>query len=442
MLGRTSLVKRSAMLLLIFGVLFGAAWAQTGSVLHNFCATTGCTDGNRPYAGLVFDQKGNLYGTTEQGGTQVGDYGSGVVFKVSPSGEETILYTFCAQTNCSDGEWPLAGLVFDQKGDLYGTTYYGGTSGEGAVFKLTPKGKETVLYSFCPQGGFSCTDGENPWAGVVLDQEGNLYGTTLHGGANYNQDCDFGCGTVFKIGPQGNEKVLHNFCTEVNCADGAEPYTGLVLDQKGNLYGTAYAGGNTTDKVCQPSGCGVVFKLTPDGKETVLYTFCATKDCPDGANPEGGLVFDQEGNLYGTTVAGGLKNQTYCLGTCGVVFKLTPGGKETVLYRFCAQSGCVDGDEPAAGLAFDQEGNLYGTTYYGGVYSNNTCSPYISGCGVVFKLMPEGNETVLYSFCAQSNCADGALPDAGVVLDAKGNIYGTTQNDGADGGGVVFKITP
>jgi uncharacterized repeat protein (TIGR03803 family) len=442
MLRRTSLMKRSAMLLLVFGVLLGAARAQTQSVLHNFCARAGCADGEFPYAGLVFDQEGNLYGTTEQGGGQSHGYGTGVVFKVNPSGKETVLYTFCAQTGCADGEWPLGGLVFDQKGDLYGTTYYGGAYQEGAVFKVTPKGKESVLYSFCPQGGFGCTDGENPSAGVVLDQKGNLYGTTLKGGAAYNSDCDFGCGAVFKVSPEGNETVLYSFCAQANCADGAQPYAGVVFDQKGNLYGTAYSGGNNKNRVCHPAGCGVVFKLTPEGKETVLYRFCAKKNCTDGANPESGLVFDEEGNLYGTAVAGGLTNQTYCLGTCGVVFKLTPEGKETVLHRFCAQSKCVDGLEPAAGLVFDQKGNLYGTTAYGGAYNNRLCDPYIAGCGVVFKLTPKGKETVLYSFCAQNDCADGSFPIAGLVLDKKGNVYGTTRDDGTHSGGVVFKITP
>jgi uncharacterized repeat protein (TIGR03803 family) len=439
MLRTTFLMKRSALLLLVFAVLLGAAAsAQTQSVLHNFCASAGCTDGNRPYAGLVPDQQGNLYGTTEQGGAQIGDYGTGVVFKLTPGGKETV-YTFCAQTDCTDGEWPIAGLVF-QKGDLYGTTYYGGSSGLGTVFKLTPEGKETVLYSFCPQGGFfNCTGGQNPWAGVVFDQNGNLYGTALNGGT-YNNNCDLGCGVVFKVSPEGNETVLYSFCQQANCTDGAGPYAGVVRDQEGNLYGTTFGGGNNTNNVCDPTGCGAVFKITPEGTETVLYSFCAQNKCSDGANPEAGLVFDQAGNLYGTAVAGGLLNQTYCLGTCGVVFKLTPEGKETV-YSFCAQSGCIDGAFPAAGLVLDK-GNLYGTTYYGGAYSNQTCSPYISGCGVVFKITPEGKETVLYSFCAQNNCADGALPEAGVILDEKGNIYGTTQNDGADGGGVVFKITP
>lgn len=438
---RTSLMKRSAMLFLVLGVLLGAASAQTENVLHSFCATAGCTDGEFPYAGLVFDREGNLYGTTEQGGDLINNYGTGVVFKVSPSGEETVLYTFCSQTGCADGQWPIAGLVFDQKANLYGTTYYGGITGNGAVFKLTPKGKETVLYSFCPRSGFSCTDGENPWAGVVFDQKGNLYGTTRSGGA-YNKDCDFGCGVVFKLSPQGDETVLYSFCELTDCADGEEPYGGVVLDQKGNLYGTTYTGGNNKNSDCHPAGCGVVFKVTPEGKETVLYRFCSKKNCTDGANPLAGLVLGRDGNFYGTTVAGGLRNQTYCLGTCGVVFKLTPQGKESVLYRFCGQDKCVDGDEPAAGVVFDRNGNLYGTTYYGGAFSNRTCSPYIAGCGVVFKLTPQGKESVLYSFCAQDNCADGALPEAGVIFGKNGGLYGTTQNDGANSGGVVFKITP
>lgn len=436
----TFLTKQTVMqVLLAIGVLFGAAWAQTEGA-YSFCAKAGCADGEFPYAGVVVGPDGNLYGTTEQGGGSRNGYGTGVVFKVSPKGKETVLYTFCSQPGCTDGQWPIAGVVFDQKGDLYGTTYYGGDHGEGAVFKLTPKG-ETVLYSFCPAGGFSCTDGENPWAGVVFDPQGNLYGTTRNGGA-YSTACDFGCGVVFEVSPEGKETVLYSFCSQTNCADGAEPYAGVVFDQQGNLYGTTYSGGNQNG-VCDPSGCGVVFKLTPEGKETVLYSFCSHAGCSDGANPLAGLVFDREGNLYGTAEFGGRENQQDCPGTCGVVFKLTPEGKETVLYSFCAQTGCTDGLGPAAALVFDQEGNLYGTTYYGGAYSNPTCSPYIAGCGVVFKLAPEGKETVLYSFCAQNNCADGALPQAGVILDQKKrNIFGAAQNDGPHGGGVVFELAP
>ena len=441
MLRTMSFTKRSATLgLLILGVLLGAARAQTEGVLHSFCEQTNCTDGANPMAGLVFDQKGNLYGTTSGGGHCWQQSGCGAVFKLTPGGKETVLYNFCAQSGCADGESPEAGVVFDQKGNLYGTTFSGGyiqcgLSGCGVVFKLTPEGKYTVLYNFCAQT--NCADGEYPAAGLTFDQKGNLYGTTIGGGAN-------GQGVVFKLSPKGKETVLHSFCalksSQNACADGALPYAGLVLDRKGNLYGTTFSGGANNSNACYgyyEYGCGVVFKLTPKGKETVLYSFCPQyPSCTDGASPYAGLVLDQKGNLYGTTWLGGDNNPCDTGGSgCGVVFKLTPGGKETVLYSFCAQDNCVDGSLPRAGLVLDEKGNLYGTTWLGGAPGDG---------GVVFKLTPEGKETVLYSFCWQESCADGQQPYAGLVSDQKGNLYGTTYVGGAGTyrGGVVFRLAP
>jgi uncharacterized repeat protein (TIGR03803 family) len=372
MLRKIFVGKRSAtLLLLMFGALLGAAWAQTESVLYSFCTQANCTDGAYPQAGLIFDQEGNLYGTTLNGGASAGKDGYGVVFKLTPEGKYAALYTFCAQTNCTDGAEPEAGLVFDKKGNLYGSTLYGGAYGDGVVFKLTPKGKETVLYSFCAPRGSGCADGKWPGAGVILDQKGNLYGTTVEGGAS--SSCNgYGCGVVFKITPEGKETVLYTFCAQTNCTDGAAPYAGLIFDQKGNLYGTTYSGGG--------NGAGAVFKLTPKGRETVVYSFCAQggSKCTDGAGPSAGLVFDQKGNLYGTTLGGEAPRSD------GVVFELTPEGKETVLYSFCWQDNCTDGQNPYAGVVFDPKGNLYGTTASGGA---SDCFGY--GCGgVVFKLTP------------------------------------------------------
>jgi len=422
MLRKTFFVERSAMLaLLVLGVLVGAALAQKESVLYSFCAQYNCNDGEFPQAGLLLDQKGNLYGTTSTGGPydECGNHGGegcGLVFKLSPRGKETVLYDFCERGYpCTDGATPLAGLIFDRNGYLYGTTEYGGAHGEGVVFKLTPKGKYAVLYSFCAHN--NCTDGYNPAAGLVFDEKGNLYGTTRSGGA-------YGAGVVFRLTPEGKETVLYSFCAQSKCADGYYPAAGLVFDQKGNLYGTAEYGGAYNG--------GVVFKLTPKGKYAVLHGFCAQSGCTDGEYPAAGLVFDLKGNLYGTTAGGGVSN---CDGsTCGVVFKLTPKGTETVVYSFCSQSGCTDGEYPAAGLVFDLKGNLYGTTASGG-------ERY---AGVVFKLTPKGKETVLYSFCAQggNNCTDGDAPYAGVAFDQKGNLYGTTYWGGGGGVGVVFKLTP
>jgi uncharacterized repeat protein (TIGR03803 family) len=203
---KTLLLKRSATLvLLVFGALLCAASAQTENVLYSFCARSNCVDGASPVSGLVFDQNGNMYGTAQYGGAH-GDRGNGggVVFKLTPQGKETVLYSFCAQNNCTDGVTPQAGLVFDPKGNLYGTTYFGGAHGDGVVFRLTPEGKETVLYSFCAQT--NCTDGANPEAGMVFDRKGNLYGTTQFGGAYNPSVCSdmygyYGCGAVFKLTP-------------------------------------------------------------------------------------------------------------------------------------------------------------------------------------------------------------------------------------------------
>jgi uncharacterized repeat protein (TIGR03803 family) len=440
MMRKIPLTKRIVLLgLLVFGVLLGAAWAQTETVLYSFCAQGGnrCTDGAISFAGVVLDQAGNVYGTAQYGGAR----GRGVVFKLTPKGKETVLYSFCALGggNCSDGQYPGANLVFDQKGNLYGTTTLGGAynngfchKGCGVVFKLSPEGKETVLYRFCAQSG--CTDGDEPVAGVVLDQAGNVYGTTAYGGAHNDVFCSSGCGVVFKLSPEGKETVLYRFCAHNNCLDGANP-NGVVFDQKGNLYGTTLLGG--VNEVCASGteGCGVVFKLTPKSKETVLYSFCALggENCSDGQFPNAGLVFDQNGNLYGTTEFGG-EHDT------GTAFKLTPKGKETVLHSFCVQNNCTDGAAPFVGLVIDQKGNLYGTTYYGG--ANDHCDEGGGGCGGVFKITPKGKETVLYSFCKQNGCTDGADPQAGLVFDQKGNLYGTTQYGGAHNDGVVFKLTP
>jgi uncharacterized repeat protein (TIGR03803 family) len=429
MLGKAFFMRRSAMLVpLFFVVLLGATRAQTESVLYSFCAQNNCADGAESRGGLIFDQKGNLYGTTTYGGAndycgQYGDGSCGAVFKLSPEGKETVLYSFCAQINCTDGDYPAAAVVFDQKGNLYGTTAYGGAHGNGVIFKLTPEGQATVLYSFCARNG--CTDGGVPNAGVILDQKGNLYGTTTYGGATTNNLCGgYGCGVVFKLTPEGKYSVLHSFCAQSNCADGAFPDAGLVFDQKGNLYGTAVQGGAYNPQA------GVVFKLTPKGKETVLYSFCAQNNCADGWEPVAGVIFDGTGNLYGTTIYGGAPHGY------GTVFKLTPKGKETVLYSFCVASYCPDGAFPEAGVVRDQRGNLYGTTSEGGGGTS------FGGAGVVFKVTPKGKETVLYAFCEQNKCADGELPYAGLVFDPKGNLFGTTFFGGDYNGGAIFKLAP
>ena len=341
-------------------------------------------------------------------------------------GQRDGLHTFCTQTFCPDGELPLAALVFDQKGNLYGTTAGGGAYGSifdgGVVFKLTPKVRRQSCTASVRGRLLRLPDGSWPCSRIDLRSEGK---SIRDDGVRRSLPGGGGGGVVFKVTPEGKETVLYTFCAQNSCTDGAYPLAGLAFDQNGNLYGTTYGGG--------AHGLGIVFKLTPEGKETVLYSFCARTDCTDGAQPTAGLVLDQKGNLYGTTEFNGAYGY-------GVVFKLTPEGKETVLHSFCAQGyPCTDGANPYAALLFDQRGNLYGTTQFGGFSSSGSCYPY--GCGVAFKLTPDRKETVLYTFCAQNKCADGANPQAGVIFDQKGTLYGTTAGGGAYGGGTVFKLT-
>jgi uncharacterized repeat protein (TIGR03803 family) len=325
------------------GTVFKVDTTGIETVLYSF---KGTPDGVGPHAGLV--REGNLYGTTTQGGA----YGYGTVFKVDKKGKETVLYSFTGAGG--DGNYPYAGLVRDAlSGNLYGTTFYGGTYlNYGTVFKVDKTGHETVLHSFT--GG---TDGGNPYAGLVRDAlSGNLYGTTF-GGGDLTCNPPTGCGTVFKVDATGNETVLYSF---TGGTDGGYPRAGLVRDAKGNLYGTTSGGG--------VQGYGTVFKVDTTGTETVLYSFGATAG--DGAEPWASLVRDAQGNLYGTTFDGGAYDY-------GTVFKVDKKGKETVLYSFTGARG--DGYYPIAGLVRDAlSGNLYGTTVGGGV----------QGSGMVFKLTP------------------------------------------------------
>jgi uncharacterized repeat protein (TIGR03803 family) len=406
---------------LIIGVLLGPAHAETESVIYNFCSQEFCTDGEFPHAGLTFDKDGNIYGTTTQGGMYV----YGTLFKISPQGDETVLYNFCQQDSCADGAQPEAGVIFDQQGNLYGTTLAGGAHGQGVVFKFTPGTGETVLYNFGTKN--DSTDGSSPAAGVIFDKKGNLYGTTTAGGK-------YGMGVVFKLTPTGLESVLYSFCpnSDGGCPDGSTPVGAVVFHNK-NLYGTTEYGGKYVR--------GTVFELTLSGHETVLYNFCQKSGCSDGKLPRAGLVLDAKGNLYGTTWQGGSNTQACNNAGCGVVFRINSKGQEKVLHSFCLHSGCTDGASPYAGVVF-KNGSLYGTTGYGGA---NTQACNNAGCGVVFRITPKSQEMVLYSFCSQQGCADGANPLAGVVFDAE-SLYGATVagGNGVNGphGGVVFRLTP
>jgi uncharacterized repeat protein (TIGR03803 family) len=366
-----------------------AAPAQTFTLLYQFRSGPG---GINPYAGVIRDTKGNLYGTTHNDGA----FAAGTVFRINSSGKEKVLHSF-SQTD-GDGAFPWYGtLARDPSGNLYGTTLTGGIDGElccGTVFKVTASGDETVLYRFSGING----DGF-PQAGVVRDSSGNLYGTTQNGGPD-------NAGTVFKVDPTGKKIVLHSF---TGSTDGAYPMAGVVLDAKDNVYGTTISSGSAPY-------AGTVFKVDPTGKETVLYTFTGSTD---GGTPESGLIRDSRGNLYGTTYAGGTDG-------AGTVFKVDTSGQETVLYNF---TGGIDGAFPTeASLVRDSAGNLYGTAPQGGT----------ADFGVVFKIDTTGKETVLHSFSGK----DGKIPYGTLALDKAGNLYGTTSEGGVYGGGVIFKLTP
>jgi uncharacterized repeat protein (TIGR03803 family) len=320
---------------------------------------------------------------------------------------EKVLYSF---TGAPDGALPSADLILDANGNLYGTAVSGGIEncwgdypGCGIVFKVAANGVETVLYTF-----LGPPDGAYPYSVLVRDQKGNLYGTTSAGG-DVSTNCPEGCGTVFKVDPTGKETILHSFTGTGD--DGAYPGSGLRRDKKGNLYGTTATGGNSTN--CE-RGCGTVFKIDPTGTETVVYSFA---DGLDGAGPSSRLIGDGTGNLYGTA-SGSMYGY-------GMVFKLDTTYTETVLYSF---NGGVDGWDPSD-LILDAAGNFYSTTTYGGTYNH----------GTVFKIDPTGKETVLHSFRRKTRWNTGRLP--GLVRDKAGNLYSTTNIGGSVNLGTVFKVS-
>lgn len=387
----TSLKSVETLLLILLAIVFGAAvpaLPQTVTTLYSFSGP----DGASPGGPLLLDSFGNLYGTTSAGGA----HNHGTVFQLTPGGTEIVLYSF---RTAPDATGPAFGVIRDDLGNLYGASANNGGHLDGAVFKVTPDGKETILHAFT-----NSPDGNAPHAGLVRDAEGNIYGTTYYGGDRRHY---YGHGVVFKIAADGTEQVLYTF---TGGADGSHPNSALLRDASGNLYGTTASGG--------AFGFGTVFVLAPDGTERVLHSFAGGAD---GDLPAGGLVVDGHGNLYGTCVRGANPVCSNGVG-CGLVFKLTPAGKEKILYRF---AGGDDGQAPF-GLARDGKGNLYGTTS-GGPFN----------LGTVFKLTPKGIKTVLYSFTGGS---DGTNP-TGVIRGKDGALYGPTMG-GQFGFGTVFKLTP
>jgi len=435
-------------------ILMPNSWAASSArVLHTFnIATAG-----DPVSGLAMDANGNLYGTTRLGGPGGCSLGCGVVFKLSKNGKGgfaySVLHTFAG---FPDGGNPFGAPIVDGAGNVYGTTPNGGHAGCGVVYRLSPttggEYKETILHSFNKFNKRN-DDGCNPESYLVSDAAGNLYGTTNTGGGGgvNGTFCDNGCGSVFKLAPNGDgtytESVIHSFPGTKGNTDGRNPVGGLVFDSAGNLWGSTQGGGN---------GNGTVFELTPnsDGTytESTLFMFTGAST---GFDPNTDLVIDKAGNLYGTATNGGLGH--------GVVFQITPqpggGVKETIIHAFvlCNTTVCPDGIFPFNGLTIDANGTLYGTVDLGGGASSqcNTGTPAL-GCGIVYKLTPNAQgkftETILYRF---KGFADGADPtDDRLVIDASGNIFGTTteggnstacpdDDSGTPGGcGVVFEVTP
>jgi hypothetical protein len=456
----TAMSKGFAAAAVAMGLAASSLCAGQETVLHTF---VNGSDGSIPFSGLTFDAKGNLYGTADLGGSP--EFGDGTVYELTPdaNGGFTFQTIHAFSQAKGDGGNPLASVVFDSSGNLYGTTSEGGTGGCGIAYELSPpatqgeKWTETILHNF---GGVT---GCGPSNYLIFDQAGNLYGATFGGGGGANTPlCQNGCGTIYKLSKvngKWTETTIHHFTGENT--DGQEPSGGLVFDQAGNLWGATYAGGNGHSSTCgdQNGGagdCGTVFELTPEAngtwKESTQFSF---SDNTTGFNPFTNLVIDQEGNLYGTAVNGGPTLE-------GLVFKLTPESdgkvKESIVHNFGGPC-CTDGVHPFNGLTIDDAGNLYGTVQGGGGTTTVCTGGFVdTGCGIVYKLTPNANgsswtETILYAFFGTS---DGANPlDDRVAVDANGNVFGSASGAGdfnfnktgcagtlPGGCGVVFEVKP
>jgi uncharacterized repeat protein (TIGR03803 family) len=382
----------AAALILTLG---GVAESQTFTQIYSFGAAP---DANNPQSTLIPDGSGGVYGTTFYGGAN----GYGAIFHINSSGAESVAYSF---TGPPDGANPAGVLARDSAGNLYGTTEWGGADNYGSVFKLSSSGEESVLHSFAGGG----SDGANPEGGLIADSAGNLYGTTA--GAGSGTGCGiYGCGTVFKLDTDGTETVLYMFSgdTAGGTIDGANPWCSLLRDSAGNLYGTTVFGGT--------AGFGTIFKLDASGTETLLHSFVGVAD---GAYPYAGLTADGSGNLWGVAYQGGSSH-------VGTIFEMSKGGKTSSMYSFL---GGLDGGLPTTNLVRDKSGNFYGTTTQGGADDD----------GTVFELSAQGTETALHAFTGGKN---GLLPEGGLIIDASGQLLGTTYYGGSSNNGTVFRVTP
>jgi uncharacterized repeat protein (TIGR03803 family) len=397
-----STLKTACVILLVGAATIITAPAQIFTSLASFSGN----DGEGPlYMSLVQGVDGNLYGTTAYGGG--GGYyecvydepGCGTVFRITPGGALTKVYSFCSQSDCADGEIPYAGVVQATDGNLYGTTL-------GTVFKMSLKGALTTLYTFCGLPG--CPGGGLPYAGLIQATDGNFYGTTNLGGT-------YGYGTVFKITTGGVFTTLHSF----NRTDGANPVAGLIQGTDGSIYGATPVGGNSSCNAPPVNGCGTIFKIAPNGSFTTLHNF----EGNDGDAPYGGLLEASDGALYGTTYQGGSEG-------FGTVFRITLSGKLTTIHNFID-----DGYEPSGTLIQATDGNLYGTTQQEGSICPN------QGLGTIFRITPEGAFTTLHTF----DGSDGSSPYGGLTQGTNGQLYGSTNVGGeftcnAFGCGTIFSL--
>jgi uncharacterized repeat protein (TIGR03803 family) len=402
-----------ALLSLLAAMVFAvpSSNARTFRILHEF---SGAADGATPYAGLTIDSAGNLYGTTEFGGNV--DCKCGTLFKITPAGKFWVLHRF---HGADDAKNPNSPPILDSLGNIYGTTFEGGTSREGAVYKISA-GTETVLLSFGANMGSA---GFVP-VGVTLDPEGNLYGTTVLGGDPSCQFGSSGCGVIFKLNPSGEETVLHEF---TNTPDGGEPFNGVIRDSEGNLYGTTRIGGNTTTCQSFGTGCGVVYKLDVNGNFQVLKAFNGA----DGKFPSGRLVMGKHGNLYGTTLNGGSAG-------FGVVFQLVENSDGSWKYKVLHEFDKNPAAGPTGTLLLDQFGTLWGTT--GGVVDGAS----VISTPTVFKMLHHTNGTWEFKVVHQFIGEPALIPTGDLAVDTAGRIYGSTASCSAAAGcqGTVFRIVP
>jgi uncharacterized repeat protein (TIGR03803 family) len=412
------------------------ASAANFKVLHSFCAKPDCADGSAPMGDVFIDSVGTLYGTAATGGAHNG----GVIYRLRFNGtawKYETLYSFCAQSDCADGRGPIGRLIADANGNFYGVTGFGANGG--TAFELMQDGKSwklKTLYRFCAKS--ACKDGSRPSSGLTYDGADSgapydgaspLYGETDSGGyANL--------GVAYALRPavaksRWSEDVLHAFCTETadcDTTDGSAPIGGLLVGEGGDLLGVSSGGGVNFD--------GTIFRLTPRGsgkwKERILHAVCSASCSPSEGQSPLGIIPDGAGNFYGTTFGQGPN------GEGGTLFKFAADGTFKVLYAFCSAQDCIDGHQPDAPPTLDSADDLYGTTAIGGGNGGD----FHLGSGVVYRLTPSGEFSVLHAFCAQAKCRDGQTPLASVTLEANGRLIGTTLQGGKFGSGVVYELTP